>query len=163
MMNFFLSIFIDRRFVDVWFPNSTSSKLRNIEHLFEEMDKDNDKIIMPNEVDSDLKWYFYLILKRKDPYSIVINNYRIKATKNYQEQVRLPGPGSRDPGPMALGTRIPGPRTRMTNLGYQNCQVRLPGPGSRVPGPGSHGPRCIKARLYLGMGPGYRDPGPRTR
>ena len=58
MMNFFLSIFIDRRFVDVWFPNSTSSKLRkgyNIEHLFEEMDKDNDKIIMPNEVDSDLK------------------------------------------------------------------------------------------------------------
>ena len=52
---FFLSIFIDRRFVDVWFPNSTSSKLRNIEHLFEEMDKDNDKIIMPNEVDSDLK------------------------------------------------------------------------------------------------------------
>ena len=50
-----LSIFIDRRFIDIWFPNSTSSKLRNIEHLFEEMDKDNDKIIMPNEVDSDLK------------------------------------------------------------------------------------------------------------
>ena len=31
--------------------NSTSKK----EHIFEEMDKDNDKMITPNEFDEDLK------------------------------------------------------------------------------------------------------------
>ena len=55
MMKYFLSIFIDRRFIDIWFPNSTSSKGYNKEHYFEAMDKDNDKIIMPNEFDSDMK------------------------------------------------------------------------------------------------------------
>ena len=36
--------------------NFTSTIGHKKEHIFEEMDKDNDKMIMPNEFDSDLKW-----------------------------------------------------------------------------------------------------------
>ena len=31
------------------------------EHLFEEMDENNDKMISPNEFDKDLKWEFHII------------------------------------------------------------------------------------------------------
>ena len=36
--------------------NSTSKK----EHIFEELDKDNDKMITSNEFDEDLKWEQYI-------------------------------------------------------------------------------------------------------
>ena len=42
-------------FIDTWFPNFTSTIGHKKEHIFEEMDKDNDKMIMSNEFDRDLK------------------------------------------------------------------------------------------------------------
>ena len=41
--------------IDIWFHNSTFSIGHNKEHIFEELDKDNDKMITPYEFDKDLK------------------------------------------------------------------------------------------------------------
>ena len=42
-------------FIDIWYPNFTAGIGHNKEHFFEEMDKNNDKMITPNEFDRDLK------------------------------------------------------------------------------------------------------------
>ena len=42
-------------FIDIWFPNFTSTIGHKKEHIFEELDKDNDKMITANEFDEDLK------------------------------------------------------------------------------------------------------------
>ena len=42
-------------FIDLWSPYIASSIGHKKEYFFEEMDKDNDKMIMPNEFDRDLK------------------------------------------------------------------------------------------------------------
>ena len=41
--------------IDIWFHNSTFSIGHNKEHIFEEMDKDNDKMITSYEFDKDLQ------------------------------------------------------------------------------------------------------------
>ena len=50
MINYFLIFFID-----IWFPNSTSTIGQKKEQVFQELDRDNDKIISSNEFDRDLK------------------------------------------------------------------------------------------------------------